>query len=146
MFKYLSLLRYLPVVLAIIPHIEALFGAKEGEAKKAAVIGLTVAVFNAAGMNVKPAQLETLSELVDEIVGTFNRFGVFQKSGADELDELATAAETVLITGANVKVELAGEAARVVAPVVKAVEAAEDIKREARLAELEAILTESVLK
>ena len=146
MFKYLSLLRYLPILLSIIPHVEALFGAKEGEAKKAAVIGLTVAVLNAAGMNVKPAQLQALSELVDEIVGTFNRLGVFHKDG-----DAAPAAETVTLEVGDVKVELPKDIVTVsqdaVKPVAnKASDALEAVAREARLAELESILTQAVVK
>lgn len=80
MLKIFSLLKYLPLLLSLIPSIEAVVGAGNGKAKKEAVLDILVAVLGLAGVSVSEEQLAALSKLIDDIVGIFNRVGVFSKA------------------------------------------------------------------
>lgn len=126
MFKLLGLLKYLPLVLAAIPAIEALMGNRPGEEKKAAALSLIQKLADFFGYTLKEAHLVSLGDLVDIIVAFLNERGIFVKGGAP-VSVAVEEATTELVPAAMTEASVAARETQAVG--------------EGRLAELEAALT-----
>jgi predicted AAA+ superfamily ATPase len=80
--KWLSLLfAYLPVVLQGITAVEATIEGATGASKKQVVMDIITNVA-AAGEKIPEAHVQQISGLVDVVVGTLNKSGVFTSSTA----------------------------------------------------------------
>jgi hypothetical protein len=76
--KWLSLLlAYLPVVLHAITAVEATIKEAPGASKKQVVMDIITTVA-AAGEKIPEAHVQQISGLVDVVVGTLNKSGVFK--------------------------------------------------------------------
>ena len=80
--KWLSLLlAYLPVVLQAVTAVEATIKDAPGASKKQVVMDIITTVA-AAGEKLPEAHVQQISGLVDVVVGTLNKSGVFTSSTA----------------------------------------------------------------
>ncbi len=80
--KWLSLLlAYLPVVLQAVTAVEATIKDAPGASKKQVVMDIITTVA-AAGEKLPEAHVQQISGLVDVVVGTLNKSGVFKSPTA----------------------------------------------------------------
>ena len=80
--KWLSLLlAYLPVVLQAVTAVEATIKDAPGASKKQVVMDIITTVA-AAGEKLHEAHVQQISGLVDVVVGTLNKSGVFKSPTA----------------------------------------------------------------
>ena len=80
MLQILGLLKYLPLILTLIPIVEAIFKGATGTDKKNAVISLVVTISDQFGLKITAKDLENVAVLVDKIVAVFNKTGLFEKA------------------------------------------------------------------
>ena len=80
--KWLSLLlAYLPVVLQAVTAVEATIKDAPGASKKQVVMDVITDIAS-AGEKIPEAHVQQISGLVDAVVGTLNKSGVFTSSTA----------------------------------------------------------------
>jgi hypothetical protein len=87
--KWLTLvLTYLPTVLSCVQAVEAVFANSPGAAKKQLVMN-AIQAGAASGEKIPEAHVQGISTLIDNVVGTLNASGIFNKSAAAPVQKTA---------------------------------------------------------